>query len=196
MSQVFAQIIGTNDASVSNVLLKIQEDELKQENYEKNTIVNREQIKEALWDRKPIVTEFCGISEAEDMFFICGIKNYGSKCSDFVEGKPVRNKCTDCTHRVAAEGRKNDKLIEKTFSDMSFESTAVGLKTSTPENLLNKHLEGVASRKALEINAIYISNGILSTVPNYFDYCRKFSDEYEYVICAVKNLHNTCSSHS
>lgn len=192
MSQILAQIIGTNDANVSNVLVKIVEDERQQESNEAEIIFNKNQVKEDLWDRKPIMTDFCGISEAEDKFFICGIKNDGLKCSDFKEGKPVRNKCTNCVYRIVPDGKKNDLESEKTFSDMALMDTAVGLKSSTPDNLLSKHREGVASRKAFEVNGVYTSNGILSMVPNYFDYCRKFSDEYEYVICAVRNLHNTC----
>ena len=193
-SQLFANVIGTADAIISNALAKIQEDEDQQRGYEAQQRMRKEIANDELWGFRPLMSGYCGLRESEDMYLISEIKNLGGRCTDFKEGAPEKQSCDRCIHNTIPEGRSKDLSRDMAFLQMSLESAAVGMTTSRPDTLLNKNQESSTSRKAFEIKSAYSSKGILSFKPQYLAYCKKFSNEDDYVICLLKNSHNTCSA--
>jgi hypothetical protein len=193
-SQLLAQDIGTTDAAISNGLIKIQEDENQQKGTEAQMRTKKEIADDQTWDFRPVMSDYCGLQESEDTYLIAEIKNSGGRCSDFRAGVPEKHSCTTCIHRVPPQGFENDLETEKIYSGMSFARIAEKMSTSPSDDLLRSYRDGTASRKAFEIAGIYASKGTMGTIPQYFAYCRKFSEDYQYVICIMRNSHQTCSA--
>ena len=192
-SQLLARATGTTDSAISNALAKIQEDEDQQKGYETQYKMRKEISNDEIWGFRPIMSSYCGLQEEKEIYLIAEVKNSGGKCGDFKTELAEKHSCATCVHRILPQGTARDLQLEKSFLGMSLESTAVGMSTSRADNLLNRHQEGVASRKAFEARGVYSSKGILSNKPQYFAYCKKFSTEDEYVICLLQNPYNTCS---
>ncbi|KAA0231945.1 hypothetical protein EDS67_00690 [candidate division KSB1 bacterium] len=193
-SQLFVQVIGTTDAAISTALNKIGEDESQQKGSEAQVKTKRENANDEAWGFRPVMSEFCGLREKEEIYLICGVKNFGGRCTDFKAGSPPTNSCKTCVHRITPQGVARDQKMEEAYGSMARQSSATGSSTSTSDNLLNKHREGVASRKAFEISGAYNAKGRLLTRPNYLDYCGKLSADEEYVICLMHNPHHSCSA--
>lgn len=193
-SQLFVQAIGTTDAAISNALVKIQEDENQQKGNEANIRMNMDRNDKDFWGFQPVMSDFCGLREEEEIYLIKEIKNLGGQCTDFELGHPEKQSCSTCVHRIIPEGVKEDLEMELSLSGLSALSIASGISTNTPDNQLSRYQEGVTSRKAFEMSGVYSAKGILATKPDYFDYCAKFSCDDEYVICLLRNPYNTCSA--
>lgn len=193
-SQFLAQAVGTTDAAVSNALVKIQEDENQQKGYEAQLKSKKEIANDEEWGFRPMMFEFCGIRETEEIYLITGVKNLGGRCTDFASGRPPKRSCNGCAYRVKAQGDATDAAVEKGYGSMAVSSIAVGLSSQRSDNLLNKYEEGIGPRRAIEINGAYTAKGVLINRPQYLDYCAKFSVEDEYVVCVMQNPHSTCQA--
>lgn len=193
MSQLFAKAAGTTDAAISNALAKMQEDESQQKSYESQLKTKKETAGDEVWEFRPAMTNYCGLHEAEDIYLILEVKNLGGRCTEFKEGRPNKQSCDMCAHRVVPQGRARDRQTEEMYSQLASQNIAVGLPTSTPDDLLNKHREGVASRIAFELAGAYDRKGHLLMPPQYLPYCRRLSDDDEYVVCLFQNPHHTCA---
>lgn len=195
-SQLLAVAIGTTDAAISNALTKMGEDEQKQK--EEEAAYKKQQALtdriDAAWATRPVMSEYCGLREADGDYLIAEVKNRDHKCADFEAGRPELRRCSDCLFRIGAAGNAIDAKWEKSFGDSSLMNTAVGTSTSTSDNLLNKYRDGVGPRKAFDITGAYQSKGIMTIKPVYLDYCGKLSNEdgNEFVVCILQNSHQTC----
>jgi hypothetical protein len=191
-SQSLAQAIGTTDATTSNALAKIQEDEVQQKGYEAQLKSKKEIANDELWGFRPVMSDFCGLRETEGIYPIPAVKNFGGRCTEFAPGRPKERSCSTCVHRMTSQGAAEDERLLKLYGAMAGRATIVGLSSSTADSLISRHLESVPSRKAFELSGIYAANGALATKPRYFDYCGKFSSDGQYVVCVLKNPHHTC----
>lgn len=193
-SQLLAAAFSTTDAAVSNALTKVVEDEQKQRDAEAEFKRLQESTDQEMWSARPVMSDFCGLKEAEGVFLIAEIKNRGGECEDFQQGRPERRPCTTCTHRIVPTGSERDRELEIVYAQMSAETIAAQASTSTTDNLLTKHREGTASRKAFELSGAYAAKGVLAVTPSYLDYCGKFSYEDEFALCLFQNPHHTCTA--
>jgi hypothetical protein len=193
-SQLLAQVVGTTDAAISNALLKIQEDENQQKGYEAQLKSKKETDNDVLWSFRPVMSDFCGLRETEGIYLIAEVENSGGRCTNFVPGRHEKRGCSTCVHHIEPQGAATDQALEQTYGSMAVQSLFAGVSTSTPDNLLNKHREGIASRKAFEFAGAYAAKGVLATKPQYLDYCGKFSGDEEYVVCLLQNPHHTCGA--
>ena len=66
-SQLLAQAIGTTDASISNALVKIQEDEAQQRGAEAQMRAKKEVAGEQEWGFRPTMSDFCALNEESGM---------------------------------------------------------------------------------------------------------------------------------
>lgn len=193
-SQLLDQAIATNNAAVANALAKIQEDEQQQKTYEAATLraMESKEPKEQRWAFRPVMSKYCGFREAEGIYLEPAYQNRGGQCTDFMAGKPEKRPCRDCRYRVTARGAQEDQMMEDTIHSMMRRNLAVKAPAGPAETLLNKHREGVASRKAFEVSGAYAAKGHLMTEPRHLDFCSKFSEDDEFVICVLQNPHQTC----
>jgi hypothetical protein len=195
-SQLLAKAVGTADGPVAEALEKVLSDEQRMRETEaadKRSLVGREADS---WETRPVMSGYCGFQEAEEIYLLAEVKNRGGGCPDFNPGRPERHACADCAQRVEARGRAIDEGHERAYTQMSVSAIAGHGSTSVPESLLTKYREGVSSRKALELLGAYHAQGEPAMEPMYLDWCRHFSSEDEYVICALRNPHNTCPAWS
>lgn len=191
-SQLLALAFSTTDATVSNALVKIQEDENQQKGPEAQFRMKKDNIGDEVWDFRPVMSDFCGLKEEEETYLISEVKNRGGQCNDFKQGRPDTHSCSACVYRILPEGIAKDIEMEETLSGLSADSVATNSSATTPDNILSKYREGAASRKAFEASGVYSAKGTLSTKPNYLDYCSKFSMDDEFVICLLRNPYHTC----
>ena len=193
-SQLLAAVFSTAISEVTQALNKIVEDENKQRDAEAIYKKGQASADKDQWAMQPVMTEFCGFRESDGEFLICEVKNAGGECTDFKPGKPERKACVDCTHCVTPDGRARDRKRDEAYAKMSISATIVHASTSQPDSMLAQHRQGVTARKAFEVSGIYSAGGVLASKPNYASYCAMFSSEDEYVICALRNPHSTCSA--
>jgi hypothetical protein len=192
-SQLLAKAMGTADADISKALVKIQEDESEQRGSEAQTRARRDQLGEEAWGFKPMMSDYCGLHEEDDNFLIAEIKNLGGRCTDFAAGATQQRPCLTCAHRNVAGGASKDREREQSYNEMAMGNVSAGMATSTPDNLLSKHREGTASRRAFELSAVYASKGELLEVPAYLDRCAHYSTDDAYVVCVLRNPHGMCA---
>jgi hypothetical protein len=192
ISQVFAGALNTNDAPVSDALAKIVEDERKRREAEAQYKTVASSLGRDYWEGRPLMSDFCGLKEHEEQYFIAEIKNAGARCGDFTPGERPRHRCVDCLHRVVPQGRDEDRLVEQAATELAANNIALGLATSLPDALLSSHREGVPARVAFEASGAYSANGHLSITPRYLDSCGHYSTNGDHVICLMQNLHDSC----
>jgi hypothetical protein len=193
-SQLLSRAVGTADADIAKALTKVQEDEAQQRGYEAQTRVKREQSGVDEWGMTPVMSDYCGLKERDDIYLIAEIKNSGGRCTDFAAGEIEKHTCVTCRHRVVAAGPERDRAVEQRFQHMAVGNASAGMSTSTPDGLLSKHREGAASRRAFELSAIYSTKGEMLSVPLYFDHCAKLSTDGAYAVCAMRNPHGACEA--
>ena len=193
-SQLLAATLGTIEggAEVANALAKIVEDEQKLREAEADVKSKEGSADRNLWMTRPMMSEYCGLQENEEIYLICEVKNRGLQCKDFLDGRPEYRACKSCRHHVTSEGRASDHAVEKTYTQMIIGAIAAQASTQTPQSLLQSYRGGIAARKALEIAGAYAAKGRVLAKPQYLDYCAHFSTQDEYVVCVLQNPHNTC----
>jgi hypothetical protein len=192
ISQVFAGALGNNDAPVSDALAKIVEDERKRRETEAQYKTMASSLGRDYWEGRPLMSNFCGLKEQDETYFIAEIKNAGGGCGDFTPGERPQHRCVECRHRVVPQGRDEDQLVEQTATEMASSNIALGLPTSLPDAMLSNHREAVPARIAFEASGAYSANGHLAMTPRYLDSCGHFSADGDHVICLIQNLHDTC----
>jgi hypothetical protein len=192
MSQIFAAQLDSNASPVSEALGKIVEDEQKRREMEAQDKTSAVRLTTQTWSGRPMMSDFCGLREAEETYVIAEIKNADMQCADFTPQKPAPRKCRECRHRRPSGGKADDLLVEQTTSDVAVRDVSVGLSTSVSDSLLSTHREGVASRIAFELTGVYNSAGHLAMEPRYFDTCGLYSTPDDYVVCLMHNPHHTC----
>lgn len=192
-SQILAAAISTTDAAISNALLKIQEDEGQQKGFEAQLKNKQALADRQAWGHQPVMSDYCGLRESEGVFLIAEVKNRDGSCPDFAaEPRPSRS-CATCAHRAVAGGFRADEGLDAAYARMATDSIAVGASASTPEDLLSKHREGAASRRAFELSGAYAAKGSLAAEPRYLDWCRARSASGAHVVCVLANPYDTCA---
>lgn len=177
---------------VTGALTKITDDEQKLREAEADLKGKEASADRDLWGARPLMSDYCGLDEADEVYRIAEVKNRGLGCSDFEPGRPDRRACTGCAHRVPAEERQGDLGMEAIYSRMIADAAAVQASPQGAQGLLGAERTGQASRKAFEIASAYGAKGRVLTRPEYLDHCGALSTEDEYVLCALQNTHNTC----
>jgi len=195
-SQLLSAAFGdsTHGAELSSAVSKIVEDEQKVRDAESDLKSKEGAADRQLWPMRPAMSDYCGVDEATEVYWIAEVKNRGLACSQFKEGKPERRACADCAHRVAATGQAHDLALEATHARLMTAAVAVQASPQVPQAMLQAQRAGAVARKALELSSAYASKGRLLSKPFYFDYCAHFSSEDEFVVCALQNAHNTCAA--
>jgi hypothetical protein len=195
-SQLLAAALGTTaaGAEVTNALAKIVDDEQKVQAGEVEIKGKEGSADRDSWGTRPMMSEYCGLQEKEEIYLICEVKNRGMQCEDFLSGQPERHACANCARRVPSKGSTRDQSLEKTYGRLINAAVATQASPQSPQGLLQSHRAGVAARKALEIAGAYAAKGHVLAIPQYLDSCAQFSTQDEYVICVMQNPHNTCSA--
>jgi hypothetical protein len=192
MSQIFAAQLDNNAGPISEALSKIVEDEQKRREAEAQDKTTAMKQTTMTWSGRPMMSNFCGLDEANEVYLIPEIKNAGQQCHDFDPMSDPPQRCGECRHRTPSRGKAEDLLVEQTTSDMSARNVTVGLSTSVPDSLLTTHREGVSKRIGFELTGAYNSAGHLAMEPRYFDYCGHYSTPDDYVVCLMRNPHHIC----
>ncbi len=191
-SQLLAAGMETTGPELASALAKIVEDERKLQDAEFEVKKTQGFADRDRWPARPMMSDFCGRHEAEDIYLIAEVKNRGQLCGEFEAGSPERHACIDCRHRVLAKGGAADYEAEQFYAKSISDGLAVGASISQPEAHLTEYRSGVAARKALELSGAYAGQGRLLSDPEYLDYCARFSSADEHVVCVLQNPHNTC----
>jgi hypothetical protein len=175
-------------------LAKITDDEQKVRDAEADLKAKEGTADRQVWPGRPVMSEYCGLREADEAYLICEVKNRGLGCKDFRAGSLERRACNNCQYRVAADGSKVDQTMEQTYTQMIVAATATHSSPQVAQGMLQSYRGGSAARKALEIAGAYVAKGSMLGKPQYLDCCAHFSTSDTYVICALQNAHNTCPS--
>jgi hypothetical protein len=196
-SQLLSAVISlkAGGAEVTNAVAKIVDDENKVREAEVDTKAKESDAERVVWPMRPLMSDYCGKRESEEIFQIHEIKNRGLGCLEFEGGKPERRACSDCAHRVAAAGPGEDANAEQLYGNMIVSAIGAQASPQTAQGLLQSHRGGVTARKALEIAGAYAAKGLVLTKPVYLDHCASLSTPDEFVICALANSHSTCAAH-
>ena len=194
MSQLFAAQLDSNAGPISEALSKIVEDEEKRQDTEAQDKTNAMKQTTKTWSSRPMMSNYCGISEKDEIYFIWEVKNAGEQCQDFDPVTDPLRRCVECRHRRPSRGKAEDRIIERTTADMSARNASLEASTSVPDSLLTTHREGVSKRIGFELTGAYNSAGHLAMEPRYFDHCGHFSTLDDYVVCLMRNPHHTCAA--
>jgi hypothetical protein len=192
-SQSLQREVGTVDAALSNAFSKLAEEDNKIKAAEAQFKQHQETLNRADWSNRPVMTEYCGVNENEGKYWITEIKNRGFLCSEFKKGDLPRKSCSDCTHRLEALGDEIDMAAISVYANWGGQNIGAGVKSPMTDNLMTQTQQGIGPRKALELNSVYMTNGVLATKPKYFDYCELYSNEDDFIICALRNPHHACA---
>jgi hypothetical protein len=193
-SQLLAAAIGltTGGSEVANAIAKIVDDEQKLREADADIKSKEGSADRMYWPAQPVMSEYCGLQEQKQIFFICEVKNRELQCKDFQPGRHERHACADCAHRVPAEGNTQDQRMEQSYTQMITRAVVAQASPQGPQGLLQSYRGGVSARKALEVAGAYAAKGRMLSKPEYLDYCARFSEQDEYVVCTLQNRHNTC----
>lgn len=194
VSQLLSAVLGgvMAGAEVTNALAKIVEDEQKVRDGEADIKGKEGAADRSIWPGRPMMSDYCGLSEGNETYFMCEVKNRGQECTDFVAGQTDRHACLDCSHHIPAQGSLLDQKMEATYNRLVLNAIAVQSSPQSPQSQLQAHRSGILARKALEIGGAYAAKGRMLAKPSYLDYCSQFSSEEEYVLCLFQNPHHTC----
>lgn len=193
-SQLLAQAANSTDAAIGKVLSQVQENESQQKGYEAQYLTKKDLQNDERWDYKPAVMDFCGLREAEEIYLITKIKNFGERCTDWKAGRPEKHSCDTCGFQKKPAGESEDAYTVNNLLEQMNMNAAVGTGSSLEENQINKLRENFQQQKAVEISGAYFSQGRLLVRPRYLSYCLHYSEEDSYVICALQNPHSTCAA--
>ena len=196
-SQLLTGAIGpTTAAEIASALAKIVDDEQKVRDGEVDVKSKEGALDRDLWAVRPTMSEYCGVKEVDEIYFICEVKNRGHQCRDFVDAKeqpPVHRACAECAQRVQGGGAQRDEAVVRQYAQMVSAAVAVQASPQIAQGLIKGHRDGAAARKALEVSGAYAAKGRVMTRPEYLDHCARLSIEDEFVICALQNPHHTCA---
>lgn len=194
-SQLLAAALeNTTAEEVAGALTKVVDDEQKQRDSEAEFKSAQATAERDLWLARPVMSDYCGLSEAEEVFLIAEVKNLGGRCENFAEGKPERRACGDCAHRVPASGWERDRALDQEYTTMVAAGISAQTSTQTPEALLQNHRKGAAARQGFELSGAYSAKGVLAVMPEYLDHCAHFSSEDAFVVCVLQNPYATCAA--
>lgn len=195
-SQLLASVMqnATSGAEVTNALAKIVDDEQKLREAEADIKAKEGSADRDSWPTRPMMSEYCGLREVDDIFFIHEVKNRGMRCPHFQQGVPGGHSCTDCAHRTASAGRARDQALEGTYNRLINSAIVAQASPQSPQGALQSHRAGAVARQALEIAGAYAAKGWMAAKPEYLDYCSQFSREDEYVVCVLRNPYHTCAA--
>jgi hypothetical protein len=182
----------TAASEVAGALTKITDDEQKLRDTEADWKSKEGSADRDLWGARPLMSDYCGVDEADEVYWIAEVKNRGLACPAFDAGRPDPRPCSTCVHRVPAEGRETDHRMESIYASTLAGAMIAKAPTQGAEGLLQSYRSGEASRKALELSQAYSAKGRLLTKPEYLDHCAAHSTDGEYAVCALLNTHNTC----
>ena len=193
LSELLGGALASADAPVLTALGKIQEDEKELHAQELMLRAQLDQKGQMKWAARPLISSYCGIEEANGVFYVAEIRNRQSiTCETHSTAPRVEHSCTTCAHRVVPTGQMKDLEQGQAYAAMSWGKTATGNSSSMIENLWKEHLAGTANRRANEVRDAYQRKGVLASEPEYLDYCRRLSGERHFVLCAVQNPDDTC----
>lgn len=195
-SQLLSGAIGpTAAAEITNALAKIVDDEQKVREGEIDVKSKDGARDRDRWAARPMMSEYCGLQESDDRFFICEVRNRGQQCGDFVDVKehpPTRRACADCSHRMPGVGARRDEAAVRQFTQLVSAAIAVQASPQIAQGLIKGQRDSTVARKALEVSGAYASKGRMISRPEYLDHCGAMSTDEEFVICALHNVHHTC----
>jgi hypothetical protein len=193
-SQLLKVAVGADAAAseVAGALTKITDDEQKLRDTEADWKSKEGTADRDLWGARPLMSDYCAINEADEIFRIAAVKNRGLGCADFRAEKAESHPCSSCAHHIPAEGREYDQRMESIYTKTLAGAMISKAPTQGAEGLLQSYRSGEGSRKALEVSQAYSAKGYLLTKPEYLDHCATFSTPDEYAVCALLNTHSTC----
>lgn len=192
ISQLLARALPSTAGLVADALGKIGEDEQKVRDAEAEFKRQQATTRKLDWPMRPTMSDACGVLESEDRWQICEIKNAGGDCPDFDPTPPPPHRCEDCRHRVAPPGPQQDARRERVYLDLMRTNISAGVKQDSNDRELDQYRRGVTSRQALELGAVYTSQGLLLDPPQYLAHCAARSGPQGYAACVVHNRHQSC----
>jgi hypothetical protein len=192
MSQLLARAFPTSARDVAEALGKVVEDEQKQRDAEAEYKRSQASAGKDTWAARPVLSDYCGLREAEDRFYIAEVKNAALQCDDFDDAIVPSRACETCRHEVPPEGPASDERREQMYVRLAAQNISADVKQDTTETLLSSYRQGKAARQALEISGSYQAKGSLLSPPAYLGYCDHFSTPNSYVLCLFKNPYDAC----
>lgn len=192
ISQLLARALPSTAGPVADALGKIGEDEQKVRDTEAEFKRQQATTRKTDWPMRPTMSDACGALEADDRWQICEVKNVGGDCPDFDPAPPPPHRCEDCRHRVDPLGPTQDAQRERVYLDLMRVNISAGVKQDSNDRELDQYRRGVTGRQALELGAVYASQGMLLDPPRYLAHCASRSGPQGYAVCAVHNRHQCC----
>src|SRR4051812_29626314 len=112
-SHALAGAVTGMEPKVADTLSQLGQDEDKIEGAEaaaKERAARTDQ-EQPEWPTRPLMSAYCGVREANGVFFVAEVKNRGGECGDHTTEGSGRTWCRDCTHRVPGAGVSEDAAM-------------------------------------------------------------------------------------
>src|SRR5262249_27324153 len=122
--------------------------------------------------RPPLMSDYCGLHESRETFYIGDLKNAGHRCSDHRPGTPAQRDCATCVHRAAPFGRERDLSIAQLYMTAIAVSNRYGMFQNANEERLKQHMAACAQAMGNQLSAAFASGGLMPTRPEYLGVCK------------------------
>ena len=193
-SQLLSRAFPGSRSEVTEALSKVQEDEKKVHELELELKGSQLSAQQKAWPSRPTMSAFCGLRESDGAYLLVEAQNPGGTCDAQPEVVPPEHSCVSCVHRVSPDGAENDAARERVFNGMTTRAISSNSQDNSGSELLSQHRKGVSTRKAFEITGAYYSAGRMMTEPTYLAHCKALSTDTTFVVCALQNPWNVCTS--
>lgn len=157
--------------AISQALIKIEEDQVKQSAAEASHKAHLVDSGETHWDRRPIMAAYCAAKADEEIYEVCEVKNLKLNCPDFEMRTGNTAECKSCLH--LQRGNKDPYPPQGAL---------------TPD-LYTKQLEAIDADIALEITALWATKGVPGRSVLFHDLCTLHGLARPYI-----NLHKDCKT--
>ncbi|MDX8355237.1 hypothetical protein [Cognatiyoonia sp. IB215182] len=154
------------------------------------------------WSRRPLASEYCGLREAQDIYYMCDAKNAGNRCNDHQEaGHGARGgPCQTCAHNVPPTGQDYDNQALLDAIDPSQNMYNRVWDNGAQPSQVTSNMDAIVSsnqqRRGLEMSLANRTGGILPDTPRYYAYCRHYSRPGAFVLGEMRNPDGNCPAYS
>jgi hypothetical protein len=191
-SQLLAAAHTTTQAEVIQALGKIVENEQKVLDAERDIKRSQASAGRDTWLGRPLMSDFCAVDAKAGTFRIAEVKNVGGACKQSKPAVRHTHACIDCTHRQIPNGAARDRERLDEYAQLSTSARLAEASSQQTDSMLDSYRKEIAERRAFELTGAYNAGGHLATRPEYLDSCQAFSNEDDFVVCALQNPWHDC----
>jgi hypothetical protein len=141
------------------------------------------------WPVRPMMSDFCGLALAKDVWFVCEVKNSGAACPDFKLGTPPEQPCQACRWRSPGTGPARDEAELAQVRELTLSAAYSG---QGGDGGLERFIASVSARKRYELGQALRFGSFAPEPPDYLATCGRYSGAHSFVPACVQNPSERC----